>query len=141
MSPIDKILSVIAIIGCLLSSTLTLRWKSRKIKEDGKEFDDYINDIRAMNNYNSYFLSAIMIFFGFIMEKDINIVLKSSLIMILVSFVFAAVSLFFFPVIKKEEPKDLKNIRARWLCALLPSQWVIVLCVLGIINAVLSKLL
>jgi len=142
MSSIDAILSIIAISTCMLSLIWTSRYWA-KIKTDIRSFDECVNDIRAMNNYNSYFLAAIIIFLGFTIDKGTDILPKSSLIMLLAAFVFAAFAIFFIPLEKRKRKRagDLTNVKTLWLLTLVPSQWTVILCVLGILNAVLPKLL
>ena len=141
MSLIDMILSIIAIGTCIFSAIWTSRYWVKKIKTDIRSFDDCINDIRAMNTYNSYFLAAIIIFLGFAIDKDIDILPKSSLIMVLAAFVFAAFAIFFIPLEKPKSEGGSTNVKMLWLYTLMPSQWVVILCVLGIVNAVLPKIL
>lgn len=143
MSSIDAILSIIAISTCMLSLIWTSRYWAKKIKTDIRSFDECVNDIRAMNTYNSYFLASIIIFLGFTIDKGIDILPKSSLIMLLAAFVFAAFAIFFIPLEKRKRKRagDLTNVKTLWLFTLVPSQWTVILCVLGILNAVLPKLL
>jgi hypothetical protein len=141
MTSIDMILSIIAISTCIFSAIWTSRYWVQKIKTDIRSFDECIKDIRAMNTYNSYFLTAIIIFLGFTIDKGIDILPKSSLIMLLAAFVFAAFAIFFIPLEKPKCDGGSTNAKTLWLYTLLPSQWVVILCVLGIVNAVLPKLL
>ncbi|MEE8167626.1 MAG: hypothetical protein V3T58_01990 [Candidatus Hydrothermarchaeales archaeon] len=141
MSSIDMILSTIAIGTCIFSASWTYRYWIKKIKTDSRSFDECINDIRAMNTYNSYFLAAIIVFLGFTIDKGIDILPKSSLIMLLAALVFAAFAIFFIPLEKPKGADGATNVKTLWLFTLVPSQWVVILCVFGIVNAVLPKLL
>lgn len=135
----DTILSVIALGSCIFSITWTFRYWIKRIKTDTRSFDDCINDIRAMNTYNSYFLAAIIVFFGFTVNKSV-VLPKSSLIMLLAAFIFAAFSIFFIPLRKSAADSGAASAKALWLYTLLLSQLVVILCVFGIVNVILLKI-
>ena len=141
MSSIDMILSIIAIGACMFSAICSLRYWNNKIKPDIRSFDECMNDIRAMNTYNSYFLTAIIIFFGFTIDEGVDILPKSSLFMLLIAFICASLAIFFIPLAKTKFDECEKNAKTLWIYTLLPSQWTVILCAFGITNAVMSKLL
>ena len=141
MSSIDMILSIVASGTCLFSAIWSFKYWNNKIKTDIRSFDECIDDIRAMNTYNSYFLTALIIFLGFTIDEGVDILPKSSLIMLLAAFIFAAFAIFFIPLEKPKCDGGATNAKTLWIYTLLPSQWTVILCVFGITNIILSKLL
>jgi len=135
-------LITIAVIACICSAFLSARHWHKCVYTDCRTFDDCINDIRAMNTYNSYFFSAIVIFFGFTIGEGKDIVSTSSAIMLLSAFVFASCAIFFIPFKKSINNNDVasKNIKWLWLYTLLLSQWTVISCVFGVISVIAQKL-
>lgn len=126
----------IAVAGCVVSLIYTsLHWYFR-VRNDARDFEYIITDIRAMNTYNSYFLAAILVFFGLIIEKGITtIVPKSSLVLLTFAFLFASASIFFIPMKKPQDRADkATNARKLWLYTLILSQFTVILTVLGVLG-------
>lgn|GEM_PF-1485605 len=141
MKSTDMILLIIAIGACGFSYVLTHRHWVKRVKADVRSFDCCIGDIRAMNTYNSYFMAAIVIFLGFTLGNGTEILPKSCLGMLLSAFLFAATSMFFIPLEKPTGDESSLSAKRYWLFVVVLSQWVVILCVLGIVNAVLPRLL
>ena len=138
---LDSILIEISIVLCVTSLAFDIwRW-FRCIKTDQRTYDDCVNDIRAMNTYNSYFIAAIIIFFGLVADKGAHSLPISALIMFLASFLCAASAMFFFPIQKTASSATNPAVRKRWLLVLIPSQWTIVLFTCGLLDVAITLLL
>ena len=136
---LDKIFIGIALTGALISGLLTVCHWSRHIKGGRRSFDYCISDIRAMNTYNSYMLVGTMIFLGFAVEKIPTIIPNIALVLILCSFLSASIAIFFIPLHKPDDASEPLAARRLWLCTLIPTQWTVIFAVLGITNAVVSR--
>ena len=130
----------IAIILCFVALFVDIyRWFSC-LRSDHREFDDYVKDIRAMNTYNSYFLGAIIVFFGLIVQQPEPVVSITVLIMFLAAFVFSGCAIFFHPIPKPEGNKATFGIICRWFLALIPTQWTVILGTAGFVSLMISSL-
>ncbi len=107
-----------------------------RVQKDVRDFEYCIQDIRALNTYNSYFLAALVVFFGLVMEKGATIVPKSSLLLLALAFVTASASIFFIPLKKPE--KGPGSARGLWLYTLLLQQLTVILTVLGVLSALVT---
>jgi hypothetical protein len=107
------------------------------MKDDARDFKSIIEDIRAMNTYNSYFFAGILLFFGLIIGKGLTDVPKSSLDLLLLAFLFASASIFFIPLKKPQDKQPIDNAKRLWLSNLILSQFTVILTVLGVLNAII----
>lgn len=125
----------IAVMLCGISAIFTtVHWKL-KVISDGRDFEDCIADIRAMNTYNSYFLAGILIFFGLIIEKGITFVPKSSLYLLIFAFISASLAIIFIPL--KKPFYGAGKAKYLWLHTLIFTQFTVVLTAVGVLNAII----
>jgi len=92
-----------------------------------------------MNTYNSYFLAAMFVFFGLIIEKGVTLIPKSSLGLLVLAFFSASASIFFIPL-KKYSGYDQCSARRLWLYTLVLSQFTVILTVVGVLSAIIIGL-
>ena len=131
---------LVAGLLCLVSVVVTLtRWPD--LRSDGRSYDDCFKDVRAMNTYNSYFLGATIVFFGLVAGTDSQVVPASALWLFLGAFVCSSVAIFFFPIKKPIDGGHSAGAKRRWLLALIPTQWTVILGGAAIINVALAILL
>ena len=125
----------IAVMLCGISAMFsTVYWKL-KIKFDARDFPVCIDDIRAMNTYNSYFLAGILIFFGLIIEKGITFVPKSSLYLLIFAFISASLAIIFIPV--KKPSSGAGKAKYLWLYTLIFTQFTVILTAVGVLNVII----
>jgi hypothetical protein len=137
---LDNTLLTIAVGLCLLSFVWSLL-RAQQIGTDARSYEDCVQDLRAMNTYNSYFISAIIVFLGVALDKGLEKLPKPVLMMLLAAFCFATFSMFFFPVQKPQAPTTVSSaIRMRWLLALIPTQWTVIMVTCAVINILLPHL-
>lgn len=137
---LNSTMLTVALGLCVLSFLWRLLWL-RQVGRDARSYDDCIQDLRAMNTYNSYFISAIIVFLGLALDKGLEKLPQSALLMFLAAFCFAALSMFFFPVRKPHDPAMASSgIRVRWMVSLIPTQWTIILVTCAAINTLVPHL-
>jgi hypothetical protein len=129
---------VIAGLLSLLSLVVSL-WRFKGICSDRRSFDDYVQEIRAMNTYNSYFISAIIVFLALVLDKGMDKLPHGSLNMLLIALFCSAFSVFFFPIRKPRPGAPSLGIRIRWVCVLIPAQWTVILVTCAALNAFLTS--
>jgi hypothetical protein len=115
----------------------TIAWCFTAGQHDDRTWGDFIEDIRAMNQYNSYILAAIVIFLGFTQRPAGTPVPSAAVAMLLSAFTFGALSMFFFPIRKRTggegtSPPPGLPVRVYWVCDVLASQATIVFAVFGL---------
>ncbi len=115
----------------------TITWIFTAGRHDDRTWDDFIKDIRAMNQYNSYILAAIVIFLGFTERPTGSRVPSAAVAMLLSAFTFGALSMFFFPIRKRScgEGTPLRPalpVRIYWVVDVLASQATVVFAVFGL---------
>lgn len=132
MTDLDIALAAAAVAGCAASLFSTLRYWNRCTPDDKRADEHYIEDIRALNTYNSYFLTAILIILGFTFEQGAKLP-TTALILFLAALLAAGSGIFFFPVRRESH-----LIRRLWLWKLIPSQWTVILSLAGAIGVVLD---
>ena len=142
---IDAVAISLATLTVLASLAVLLRREAYRTDFDERLRDDYVGDIRAMNTYNSYFMTAIVVFFGFAFGAtnggSQNDLPHSALMMLSLAFVAASAALYYVPVrkISGANPNDRAPIRAihsRWLAVIICSQLTVILCVFGVLTIV-----
>jgi hypothetical protein len=131
--------AVVVALGTLLY------WFLHGEDDDTRSYDEYVGDIRAMNSYNSYFVGAIAIVIGLVVEgRDLP---DAALILLLLAFGCGSGSMFFFPItrpIKSSNPSRTrvashsKFPRNWWLSKIVLSQWTVVFSVFGICDVVVQ---
>jgi uncharacterized membrane protein len=111
---------------------------------DNRTYEDFIRDIGEINHNNSYFVGAILIFFGFAFTR--GELPHVALGLLLVAFIFGSVSLFFFPVVKPASSASssvrpsLRWVRRFWLFKVVTSQCCVIFAVFGIYNAMIDQI-
>jgi hypothetical protein len=111
------------------------------MKDDHRVHRDYINDVRAMNRYNSYFVGAIVIFFGLFFNRTAAALPNTGVVLLLLGFLSGALSLFFFPFkMPPETEASVGHIRGYWIFKVVASQCTVIFTALGITNAVVHKI-
>jgi hypothetical protein len=120
--------------GVVLALTAsTFYWWASRGKKDVRKWSDYIQDIRAMNQYNAYLIAAIVIFLGFALSDTPIPIAPPALRMLLIAFTSGSVAMLFFPVRKPSRDQDVGlPVRAYWLVDILGSQVTVVFTVFGI---------
>lgn len=101
-----------------------------------REYDELVGDIRAMNQYSSYFLSAIIVLFGVTFETGARVLPDTALVLYAATMVTAAAAIFFIPI----EKGGAERARRLWLAKLIPSQWTVILAVIGTLDAAAHQL-
>jgi hypothetical protein len=126
------------IVVSIAAWVATLAWCATVGREDDRQWKDFIDDIRAMNQYNSYLLAAIVIFLGFVQARADSAGVSRAVTMLLIAFSFGALSMFFFPI-RKRVPGGTGSglepglpVRAYWVLDLLASQATVVFAVFGL---------
>ncbi len=127
----------IAVILCVISLTFTTSHWILKIRKDERDFEACIKDIRVMNTYNSYFLAGILIFFGLIIEKGVELVPESSLYLLIAAFLFASLAIFFIPL--KRPSSGAGAAKKLWLYTLIFTQLTVIVTLVGVISAVVVR--
>lgn len=126
-------LLLVGIVMFLLIAAVTMAWWVRNRDRDERTWDDYIHDIRAMNEYNAQFVAAIVIFLGFALLDTRVAVPDSSLRMLLIAFTSGAIAMFFFPIRRPlEGGSPGLSLKGHWLLKVLASQATVVFSVFGI---------
>jgi hypothetical protein len=74
-----------------------------------------------------------------LLKKLPPIIPNIALIIILCSFLSASNAIFFIPLHKPDDESEPLAARRLWLYTLIPTQWTVILAVLGITNAVVSR--
>jgi hypothetical protein len=105
---------------------------------DARTYEDFFRDVRAMNEYNSYYVAAIVIFLGFALDG--KILSEQALLLLLAGFLAGSVSIFFYPIRKPKKSEPTSRVKAFWLFKVLATQWTIVLTVFGITTVVAETL-
>lgn len=141
---LDGLVLEIAVATCLVIFIVDLvRWFTH-LQADNRTWNDCWGDVRAMNTYNSYFIGAIIVFFGLVADPDkgLKTIPITAFIMFLAALVLAACAIFFFPIHKHSGGDAVASagVRRRWLWALIPTQCTIILGTAGITNVALSLL-
>lgn len=140
-------ISVVSIAGalCTLSFTKSTHYWFSNIRDGYRTFDECIADIRAMNQYNSWFLAGSIIFLGLIIEKGNVELSDTATLLIVASLITASAAIFFIPLQKpgcsliSMRPKSMRS-KQLWLSTLILSQWTIILMLSGVIYGVLSRI-
>jgi hypothetical protein len=148
MNGVEWTFSLLGITVSVTSVAILLMRDAHREEFDERSRDDYVGDIRAMNTYNSYFMTAIVVFFGFVFGATSggrnNDIPHSALTMLSLAFVAAASAMYYVPVRKTSSTTDSndrnqrRGIHGRWLAAIICSQLTVILCVFGVLNIVVS---
>ena len=151
MTPLDWTLSVLAAVSAIVSISILLRRNAHRSNFDDREREDCVSDIRAMNTYNSYFMTAIVVFFGFAFGATAggsgNQLPHSALMMLSVSFLSASAGMFYVPIRKLKSgaaevtPSSLSAIRSRWVAVIICSQLTVIFCAWGVLNIVIGHII
>jgi len=119
-------------------------WWFRSVgrSQDTRTWTNYIEDIRAINQYNAHLMAAIVIFFGFTDLQARSQLSNEGLMMLLIAFTTGALSMLFFPIRKRRNEPATASDQARggpgrpvhryWSGAVLASQATLVFAVSGI---------
>lgn len=137
---LDATMFGVVISLCLMVLIVDLVCWFRHLQSDSRTHEECWGDVRAMNTYNSYFMSAIVVFFGLVVDKGLDTVPISALIMFLAAFVSASSAIFFFPVQRPRDGAVSPGVRRRWFCALVPTQWTVILGTGAVVNIAVSLL-
>jgi hypothetical protein len=121
----------------MVVAALTVARVLRGFRSDTRSFDDYVGDIRAMNQYNSYYVAALVIFLGFAIEGEL--VSDSALILLLMAFLAGSLSIFFFPLRRPQPGAAKTRVREYWLFKVIATQWTVILTVFGIATVVTER--
>ena len=146
---------LLSFAACVLVSALTLMWWGPKSGGDRRKFDDLINDIRAMNEYNARFLEGIVIFLAVGLVGGEDLIDATGLILLLSGFSSGAVAMFFLPLPKPAEQeqqtaaarerqaREMAYAKKYWLFEIILSQATVVFTLSGVLTVmvnVVSKL-
>jgi hypothetical protein len=132
-------IAVVAAYATAIGFTvLTVTRVRRSSAEDTRSYDDLFDDVRAMNQNNSYFVAAIVILLGLAVEG--RLLSDDALILLLMGFLAGSVAIFFYPV-RKADPKEMPSqARALWLFKIVATQWTVIFTVFGISVVVIERL-
>jgi len=106
-------------VSLLFLGAIGLFWghvmaQTRRRSEDGREWNDYVRDFTVMSNYSSYFLAAILVFFGLVFQEGRELPMVSK-IFLNGGLMASALCIAFWPVIKpKTETTASKWVRRLW---------------------------
>lgn len=133
------------IVPLLFLGAIGLFWghvmaQTRRGSEDGRKWDDYVRDFRVLSIYSSYFLAAIIVFFGVVFreERELPMVSKCFLNGGLIA---SALCIAFWPIVKpKPKTTDSKWVRRLWAWKILMLSACAGLTVGGILLAVMPYL-
>jgi hypothetical protein len=114
-----------------------------KYKDDERNYDQYLNDIRLQKTYASYFISAITVFFGLAVRTNLHLD-RTAVILLLSALCSAAITVSFLPIRRPKTTRahspELWAIRILWICKLVPLNLTMILTVLGLVDALQSTL-
>jgi hypothetical protein len=96
---------LLTLVACVLVPALTLMWWTPRSGADARTFDDFITDIRAMNEYNARFVEGIVIFLAVALVGGENFIQGPGLILLLLGFGSGAVAMLFVPLPKPAEER------------------------------------
>jgi hypothetical protein len=128
---------VLAVTVAIAVAAVTVARVLRGFRSDTRSYDDYVGDIRAMNEYNSYYVAAIVIFLGFAIEGDV--VSDRALIVLVMAFLAGSLSIFFFPIQRTQPGASTARVRGYWLFKVIATQWTVILTVFGIATVVAER--
>jgi hypothetical protein len=136
-----------------LTSGFTWRWwVPRRLKVDERTWDVYINDIRAMNEYNAHFMEGIVIFLAVAVVGSEIVVYEIGLVVLLVAFMQAALAMFFLPLprVQERDPSEAANdaqaqygramsyVKRKWVYTIILSQGTVIFTSTGVLGIIVN---
>jgi hypothetical protein len=128
---------IAATAAAIGSSLLTVYRVRDRFGGDTRSYDDFFDDVRVMNQNNSYFVAAIVIFLGFAVEG--RLVPDEALVLLLVGLMTGSVSIFFYPVRKLDQVEAGPEVRGLWLFKVVATQWTVIFTVFGVSVVVVDR--
>lgn len=144
---IDILFVAIGVALCLCLYFRRPQWcENGKLADDDRTWENYIDDIRAMNTYNGIFFGIITIFLGIVIGNDQKILPISAIFLFMLAFVSASYGIFFFPIHKRKIPNTeppryhMKELRTVWFRTLIASQFTVVFTVCGVLSVLVGRM-
>jgi hypothetical protein len=129
---------LLALLLCAVSFAHTWKRWQATIKNDARTRQDCIDDMRAMNTYNSYVLSAIIVFLGLAFRSAAQPLPQPVVILAALALVTASFSLYFNPLARYRDERNVAAVKQHWLWKLINTQWTLILAILAIVTAALA---
>ena len=123
---------LIATLLALCAAEYSYRYWHKHVMHGERDFDYCVADIRAMNTYNSYMLTAILVFFGFVLDGGWVLLPECALELLLFAFGFASAAIFFIPVKKPPYLEPSSGILRLWIYTLILSQTTVIFTVTAV---------
>lgn len=95
-----------SLAACVISWVLTVKWWTPRSGADRRRFNDFIADIRAMNEYNGRFVEGIVIFLAVALVGGETLIHEVGLVLLLLGFASGVTAMFFLPLPKPDPDRE-----------------------------------